>query len=417
MADTDQVSLLLEGEEAWNEWRRRTRVKPRLAGADLERANLTNCDPNGADMQGARLAGASLTGTFLAWVQLNGADLKGARASTVYMDHADLSDADLTDAKLLDARLTDANLRRATLINTDLKGADLGRADLRDVSARHADLTGALMVGANLGRAKLQACQLGESDLTGASMEGARLVQVELQAALLIEADLTRATMTGTNLRRVDLREAKMSGTVLESACLAGARSLSTVRHLRQSVIDQATLAQAGELPADFLRGFSLPGPEPRPAGDLGESGGGDVQPEIMELRSRVRKLSDVVAPGVRQSLEECLRLAERAQIDEARAQLYEATHDLLRVVFSGLGKQAILDVPRGIARLESLHSLGRIQLPERVRRALGSVAKTGSAEVGTAFLRDAVRGYMVVLEWVYCSYDRGPRCATVYQA
>ena len=91
MADQSHLDILLQGVEAWNEWREQNAaIMPDLSGAELWNANLSK-----ADLSNANLTGALLSGTNL--------------------DGADLSEADLSGAVLAGGDLTKANLSRANL--------------------------------------------------------------------------------------------------------------------------------------------------------------------------------------------------------------------------------------------------------------------------------------------------------------
>jgi len=86
MADQSQLDVLLQGVEAWNEWRERN---PR----------------NAADPSGANLSGAILEWAYLSGADLSGADLSGAK----------LSRTNLSGAKLF---VLKPDLRRANLSET-----------------------------------------------------------------------------------------------------------------------------------------------------------------------------------------------------------------------------------------------------------------------------------------------------------
>jgi hypothetical protein len=101
VANKEQVALLIQGAEKWNEWRKANPDK------------LID------------LSGADLSGTKLSNVNLKKANLREANLMV-----ADLSGADLTDADLRSVNLMAANLAGANLTNADISGADLTEADL-----------------------------------------------------------------------------------------------------------------------------------------------------------------------------------------------------------------------------------------------------------------------------------------------
>jgi hypothetical protein len=143
MADLEQLKLLKDSIDAWNQWRRDTpEIFVDLYGADLRRAylrgaNLEGADLSGADLNGADLSRANLEGADLSRANLRTAYLDGANLRGAYLDWADLSranleGADLGNAILLEANLRLANLRQATLDGANLTGANLTGANLED---------------------------------------------------------------------------------------------------------------------------------------------------------------------------------------------------------------------------------------------------------------------------------------------
>jgi Pentapeptide repeats (8 copies) len=137
----DYLALLQKGVDFWNAWRAKEPfVTPNLnranlsgedlQGADLHEAKLDGANLSGADLQGADLHEARLDGANLAGADLQGADLHEAKLDGANLSGADLQGADLQEAKLSGANLKMANLRNARLSRADLKGADLREANL-----------------------------------------------------------------------------------------------------------------------------------------------------------------------------------------------------------------------------------------------------------------------------------------------
>lgn len=116
MANAEQLALLKEGVEGWNNWRRKEPdQRINLSQADLVLANLI-----GANLTGANLIEAQLQVAFLTETNLTGANLTGAN-----LTRANLVGANLTRAKLLGAQLTGANLSEANLSNANLSQSTL----------------------------------------------------------------------------------------------------------------------------------------------------------------------------------------------------------------------------------------------------------------------------------------------------
>ena len=63
MANEEQLRILKQGVEAWNEWRKNhPHIKINLRGANLSRQNLEGADFSKADIRSANFTGANLRG-------------------------------------------------------------------------------------------------------------------------------------------------------------------------------------------------------------------------------------------------------------------------------------------------------------------------------------------------------------------
>jgi uncharacterized protein YjbI with pentapeptide repeats len=195
MAIEEQVKLLKQGAEEWNEWRKRNP----LIEIDLEEADFEEAD----------LSGAILVKVNFIKANLVGAKLGKAYFDAAYLCEANLKGADLEEAELLLADLTDA----------DLSGANLTRANLYRVSLR-----GAI-----------------------------------LRETILIEADLREADLNGADLNGADLSNAIFGRTVLGDIDLSGTIGLMEVKHESMSTIGTDTIQRSkGKIPEEFLRGCGL---------------------------------------------------------------------------------------------------------------------------------------------------------------
>jgi hypothetical protein len=89
MANEEQLSILKQGVEVWNQWREgNPNVKinlsfAQLGGCDLHRGNLWE-----ADLGGANLWPANLSGAMLGRADLGGANLSGAILSGAYLNES-----------------------------------------------------------------------------------------------------------------------------------------------------------------------------------------------------------------------------------------------------------------------------------------------------------------------------------------
>ncbi|HLJ81157.1 MAG TPA: pentapeptide repeat-containing protein [Ktedonobacterales bacterium] len=90
MANDEQVELLRQGYETWNQWRK--------AHSD-EEIDLSGADLRGMPLVQVNLARANLRGANLSGVSLVGADLRGANLGQYYFTLTNLQKADLRSAK------------------------------------------------------------------------------------------------------------------------------------------------------------------------------------------------------------------------------------------------------------------------------------------------------------------------------
>lgn len=119
MANQQQLNLLKEKNDNWNNWREQ---HPDIK-INLSNTNLTAID---------------LIFTDLSKANLRGADLSGAEIHLSSLVGADLREAKLIGAKLIGTNLSDADLRGANLSGTSLMFADLSNARLRGVEFKEA---------------------------------------------------------------------------------------------------------------------------------------------------------------------------------------------------------------------------------------------------------------------------------------
>ena len=146
MANEEQLSILKQDVEVWNEWREHNvNAKIDLSGADLAHANLSYANLKNANLSGADLSAASLYR----------ANLSGATLKKVQFDVANLSEANLTRANFEDSGFWQATLRQANLKNAKLNGAAFDEADLTGADLEGADLRGAYLVSARIDKAKV----------------------------------------------------------------------------------------------------------------------------------------------------------------------------------------------------------------------------------------------------------------------
>jgi uncharacterized protein YjbI with pentapeptide repeats len=253
MANEEQLAILRQGVEVWNEWRKEN---PRIK-IDLSEAKLVETDLNTANLTKANL---NLT-------NMRKADLRNAHLSRAHLRGAYLRRADLSKARLSRAYLSGANLRDTNLCNANLKGADLSGSYLREAYLRATNLMGA--------------------DLNQAYLAQANLLQVDLREANLIRANLLEADLRGSNFSR-----AAVGNTIFGSTDLREVIGLNEVRHMGPSPISTSSFALSkGKIPEAFLRGCGLSDWEIESVKlynpDLNNNEFIDIQNRIFDLRNR----------------------------------------------------------------------------------------------------------------------------------
>jgi uncharacterized protein YjbI with pentapeptide repeats len=187
MANKEQLEILKQGGEVWNEWwRENPEVRVDLRKADLSGAVLLGAYLSGADLREADLSGALLSGgADLSRADLRGADLSGALLSRTLLSGADLRQADLSGAVLLGANLSGANLSGVDLRGVDLTGAYLMKTNLS---------------GADLREAKLSGVFLNEANLSAADLRGA-----DLLLAQFVRTEVGQAKISGSNVHGINV--------------------------------------------------------------------------------------------------------------------------------------------------------------------------------------------------------------------
>ncbi|MDQ2902219.1 MAG: pentapeptide repeat-containing protein [Chloroflexota bacterium] len=206
MANQEQLDLLAQGVEAWNQWKTDTRET-----APAPKWNLSY----DADLSDADLSGVNLDGVNLGKVDLSGANCAGTHLVGACLAEAELAEANFTGATLTGADLSGANVCATNFTNADLRNADLRwanawtanftNADLRNADLREADLSDARLQGANLSGAHLSRDDLRELHRQGANLSGANFSGVHSSAYLL-----------ESYFHRAQIREAKEAGAVMQ---------------------------------------------------------------------------------------------------------------------------------------------------------------------------------------------------------
>ena len=188
MANIEQLQLLSEGVDQWNEWRRNNPdIHPDLTGAEFPRSiTLWDGDFRNAHLAKAHLNKLILLGGNFAYADLTDADLSGSNLGHGNFYKADLRRANLEGADLQWANLVGANLSGSQLQNANLFGADLSAANLElphqmKLSVDDAEIIlGASLTETNLTRADLTGANLGYTRMIGTNLAQATLVDCQV---------------------------------------------------------------------------------------------------------------------------------------------------------------------------------------------------------------------------------------------
>jgi uncharacterized protein YjbI with pentapeptide repeats len=193
MANKEQLEILKQGVEIWNNWRRAHRNEV-------------------VELTGANLSGANLVGANLRQVNFAGANLRAANLTKAKIMNADIRSTDFFNANLKGADLTQALIHRADFTEANLRGADLSEAWGGESKFN----------GANLFKARLNKAELMSTDFTGADLREANLSEANLSGACLYGANLSRGDLSGSNLIAAICVETNFSKANIENAQIYG---------------------------------------------------------------------------------------------------------------------------------------------------------------------------------------------------
>lgn len=225
MANQEQLSILKQGADIWNEWRQENSS----AMIDLYQANLGDADLTHADLTDANLAKAYLRGAHFIATSLSGANLSNAHLMNAEFDDVEMNNADLT-------------------------GADLSKTTIWDGYISNTNLKKASLRGANISQTNFSGTNLIEADLT----------EADISRVNLVEADFTNADLSGTIFRDAILHNSNFHKTILgftifSDTDISTINGLEDVIHKSPSTVGTDTLQRSkGEIPIVFLRGCGL---------------------------------------------------------------------------------------------------------------------------------------------------------------
>jgi hypothetical protein len=136
MANEEQLAILDQGVEAWNDWRQENPAasidfkRANLRNKQLENVNLAEADLNEAELSFAHLKNANfvfadMDHAVISFANLEGANLSAANLENAYLEDANLNNTILAGASFKNATLSNSNLKSAYLIDAHLEGTNL----------------------------------------------------------------------------------------------------------------------------------------------------------------------------------------------------------------------------------------------------------------------------------------------------
>jgi hypothetical protein len=145
MANQEQLDLLRQGAEVWNQWRvEHPDIQPDLSSANLRRATLSYVNLVGANLYKADLVRANLVRANLYKANLHETTLYKANLHEANLSEASLGYAHITYATLTYANLYKADLRRSSFVDTNLSHTNLTQCSVYGISVWNVQTEGAI---------------------------------------------------------------------------------------------------------------------------------------------------------------------------------------------------------------------------------------------------------------------------------
>lgn len=171
MSNREHVDVLLQGAEAWNNWRRtRPGLFPDFQNEDFAEKEL--------DLTGAQLHLANFAGATLRKAVFVGAELERANFSLAVLPEADFSGARLYDANFKETKLNGATFVGANLSFARFLRTNLDQANLSDCTVYGTTAWGVSMDGATQSNLKITGYD--EPVITADNLEMAQFIYLLL---------------------------------------------------------------------------------------------------------------------------------------------------------------------------------------------------------------------------------------------
>lgn len=180
MAIPEHVEVLLNGVEAWNQWRKRnTKITPDLTHLDLSPERIKGTDicvdfdeeesTPGFEIHGIR--------AFLPGIDLRGSKLSGAVFRNAFLENAIFSNTIMNEVVFDDCIAESALFRQAVISNASFKGAYISRSFFTNAELHNSTFESADLSQANFQNAKMQDVDLRNSDMRGATFDEALILR------------------------------------------------------------------------------------------------------------------------------------------------------------------------------------------------------------------------------------------------
>ena len=200
MANQEQVDVLRQGVEVWNEWRERN---PR-ASIDLKGQNLRGLDLSGINLVNSNLNETDLSESRLEGAKLRNAELVKCQMQNAYLGFVDFSEADLSEANLEETWLHFSLFSETILEKTRFNKATFGRTSFSDT-----DLSTALQLDTcyHFDASSIDNFTLKKSvPLPTLFLQGLGLADWEIEQSKLYQQGLSNEQISEISNRVYDLR-------------------------------------------------------------------------------------------------------------------------------------------------------------------------------------------------------------------
>jgi uncharacterized protein YjbI with pentapeptide repeats len=192
-------------------------------GADLVRADLSNCNLAGADLNGADMAAASVDNTNLTGAQLVKASLAGATLTGVNLTNANALQSSFSRVDGLGGNdtLTGGHFTSSDFTRAEFMGATITNVAFNKSNFSNAVITGSNLTGADFANGVLTCIQSGGDTVVNHIVTWPttkwffRNGYIIGPGACLTRANLNGADLTGANLTGTNLTDADLSGATL----------------------------------------------------------------------------------------------------------------------------------------------------------------------------------------------------------